>query len=245
MIKAITFDLWDTIYQDEEKGDEARKKQRFRLIQAAIKEDGYSFDDEKLQEAVVIAAEKSHEIWYKKHKTPTAQERLDMITSHLNIEMDNETIKKLAVSIENVGYEISPPLFEKSKYTIDSLAKRFPLALISDTGLTSGRVLREVLKRDGLLPYFKVLTFSDEIGVSKPSEKIFHSTLEALGVNVSEALHVGDNFQKDVTGALLVGMQAIHINSHNGFKYEVGSDYSKVSGIGEVESIIKKIPILG
>ncbi len=40
-------------------------------------------------------------------------------------------------------------------------------------------------------------------------------------------------------------MQAIHINSHNSFKYEVGSDYSKVSGIGEVESIIKKIPILG
>jgi FMN phosphatase YigB (HAD superfamily) len=238
MIKAITFDLWDTIYRDEEKGDEERKNQRLRLIQVAIKEAGYSFDDEKIQEAVVIVAEKSHKIWYEKHKTPTAQERLDMIMSHLRIEMDNETIKKLAISIEDVGYEIPPPLFEKSKYVLDSLAKRFPLALISDTGQTSGRVLREVLKRDGLLSYFKVLTFSDEIGVSKPSEKIFYSTLNALGISASEAVHVGDNLKKDVEGALLVGMQAIHINSGNEFKYEIGTHYYKVSGIGEVESII-------
>ncbi|WP_410985043.1 HAD family hydrolase [Bacillus cereus] len=239
MIKAITFDLWDTIYQDEKQGDEERKNRRLELIKTSIKQAGYVFSEESIHEAVADAARQSQKIWDEQYRTPTAKDRLNMILSTLQIQMDAKDLKILATAIEDVGYEISPPLFNNSKKVLDSLAKQYPLALISDTGQTSGRVLREILKRDGLLSYFQVLTFSDEIGISKPAEKVFYSTLNALKVNENEAVHVGDNFKKDVVGALSIGMRAIHIAAGSNPIHEKNSHYYKVLDIEEIEPIIK------
>jgi putative hydrolase of the HAD superfamily len=45
----------------------------------------------------------------------------------------------------------------------------------------------------------------------KPRPEIFQQTLEKLGVQPSEALHVGDTLASDVAGALGVGMRAVHL----------------------------------
>jgi HAD superfamily hydrolase (TIGR01549 family) len=83
------------------------------------------------------------------------------------------------------------------------------LGLISDTGLTPGRILRGFLERDGLLPHFSALTFSDETGFPKPDPRMFHRTLAPLGVPPAEAAHVGDTPRTDIAGARAAGMRAI------------------------------------
>ena len=82
--------------------------------------------------------------------------------------------------------------------------------LVSNTGRTPGVVLRRILDRYGLLPYFEAFAYSDEVGFRKPDARIFSRTLETLGVEPARALHVGDNPHADVLGAQALGMRAAH-----------------------------------
>lgn len=84
------------------------------------------------------------------------------------------------------------------------LSRRYPLALVSDTGMTPGRLLREHLKRQGL-KVFQAYSFSDETGYVKPRSEAFQAALSALGVAPEEALHVGDLPQTDIRGAFATG----------------------------------------
>jgi FMN phosphatase YigB (HAD superfamily) len=92
---------------------------------------------------------------------------------------------------------------------VPRLAQRFRLGLISDTGLTPGRVLRQVMDRDGLLSYLDVLTFSDELGMAKPQPEPFLYTLRLLDASPEEAAHIGDLPETDLRGARGVGMKTI------------------------------------
>jgi FMN phosphatase YigB (HAD superfamily) len=83
------------------------------------------------------------------------------------------------------------------------------LGVICNTGMAGGRVLRQVLRRHGLLGYFDVTVWSNEFGWSKPDSRIFEHTLAALGeVRPSRALHIGDLEELDVEGARRAGVHA-------------------------------------
>ncbi len=92
------------------------------------------------------------------------------------------------------------------------------MGLISDTGITPGRVLRAVMARDGLLPLFQHCTFSDEVGRAKPHPLPFQHTLEALGVEASFATHIGDLPETDIAGAKGVGMRAVLFTGVTGLR---------------------------
>jgi putative hydrolase of the HAD superfamily len=78
---------------------------------------------------------------------------------------------------------------------------------------TPGEVVRQILDQAGLLPFFRVLTFSDECGIRKPARAIFLRTLEELGVPARHAVHVGDDAVLDVEGARDAGMAAIQVTA--------------------------------
>lgn len=100
-----------------------------------------------------------------------------------------------------------PPFLEGAKEVLrDMRARGLMVALISDTGVTPGRVIRQLLRRAEALTLFDWLTFSNEIGVTKSGPEAFSGTLRALGVCAGEALHVGDLPETDVRGARNVGM---------------------------------------
>ena len=85
------------------------------------------------------------------------------------------------------------------------------LGVISDTGLTPGRILTTFMERDGVLDYFGALTFSDETGFPKPHPQMFLRTLARLGVPPREAAHVGDMPRTDVAGAQALGMLSVRM----------------------------------
>ena len=47
---------------------------------------------------------------------------------------------------------------------------------------------------------------SFEVGELKPSPKIFHAALDAVGARAAEAVMVGDSYEDDVHGALALGI---------------------------------------
>jgi HAD superfamily hydrolase (TIGR01549 family) len=75
--------------------------------------------------------------------------------------------------------------------------------------LTSSPTLRARLDRLGVLDAFDVWSFSDETGVFKPAPEAFHAALDPLGVEPSDAAHIGDNERTDITGANALGMVSV------------------------------------
>jgi FMN phosphatase YigB (HAD superfamily) len=88
-------------------------------------------------------------------------------------------------------------------------------ALVCDAGMTPGRLVRDFLRGHGLLPHLEFCAFSDEIGVPKPSPKMFRAALDAIDTRPGEAVHVGDLLRTDVDGGRSFGMRTVRITAVN------------------------------
>ena len=94
------------------------------------------------------------------------------------------------------------------------LHKTHRLGIVSDIWSRSERFYQE-LTRAGIMELFEVIIFSSDIGVIKPSPKIFQKALDALDVDISRVVYIGDSLRRDVTGAKGFGMAAIWIEQDN------------------------------
>ncbi|MDA1257017.1 MAG: HAD family hydrolase [Chloroflexi bacterium] len=55
---------------------------------------------------------------------------------------------------------------------------------------------------------------SMDVGASKPDPKMFHAALSRAGVAAKEAVHVGDQIETDVEGAMGAGLNPVLIDRH-------------------------------
>lgn len=116
--------------------------------------------------------------------------------------------------------------------TLDTLANRgIRLAVISNWD----RRLPEILRTLDLFEKFETITVSSIEGVEKPSSKIFHRTLERLGIPAGETLHVGDSPLEDYTGAETAGLGAALIDRHELF---VDEPYRRISSLDEILDLL-------
>jgi len=79
------------------------------------------------------------------------------------------------------------------------------LLVVSNSDGTVERGLAEV----GLRSYFTAVVDSAIVGFEKPDPRIFEHALERAGVCGRRALHVGDLYHADVTGARAAGVNAV------------------------------------
>jgi len=107
------------------------------------------------------------------------------------------------------------------------------VAIVSN--VLSGRHITDALEKWGLIEYFDVTIYSDEIGFRKPRSEIFNYALLMLGVSAGEAVMVGDDFESDVKGALNIGMKAIYLSDSEevNYKFTVRSLMDAFKIIGE------------
>ena len=61
---------------------------------------------------------------------------------------------------------------------------------------------------------FDKIIISEEVGFSKPDERIFELALNELKVQPGEVLFVGDDLQKDIGGCQNVNIKGIWFNPH-------------------------------
>jgi len=88
----------------------------------------------------------------------------------------------------------------------------YKVGLICNTGTTPGKTIRVLLERLGMMKYFDVTTFSNELKIRKPDPRIFLHTLSQLKSQPQSSVHVGDLIDTDVWGAKNVGMVSVHLN---------------------------------
>jgi phosphoglycolate phosphatase-like HAD superfamily hydrolase len=89
------------------------------------------------------------------------------------------------------------------------------LGIVSDIWSKSDRYFKE-LDRAGIRELFEVIVFSSDHGHLKPSPYPFIKAIEALKVDRSKIVFVGDSLRRDIAGAKIAGLSAVWINNGAG-----------------------------
>ena len=102
-------------------------------------------------------------------------------------------------------------LFEGTVSVLEYLSSKYTLHII-----TNGfeHVQQRKLENSGIARFFKIVLTAEKIGFKKPHPIIFLSALKTAEVLPEHAMMIGDSLEADIQGALKLGMQAIHFNSH-------------------------------
>lgn len=205
MLHAVTFDFWGTLYQNAYARDD-----RLRLLGEALERHDQPRSLEDLHAAYAHARSVWDRVWQEERRSIPIERWLEEIVTYLGADLPQDTAADVGRAIQEIYLRLDVPRpVPGVTEVVPRLAQRYRLGLISDTGLTPGRVLRKILRRDGLLSCFGALTFSDEIGSAKPQPGPFLRTLGVLDVGPEQAAHVGDLPETDLAGAREVGMKAV------------------------------------
>jgi HAD superfamily hydrolase (TIGR01549 family) len=236
LIRAVTFDLWNTLVHNRNYGE-----LRLPRLREFLSRNGVELDDDRLLEVYQAGFRYSSEL----HRGSGRRHVMtDEIVGHV---MDHVGLRDrcdwapLVEAYEEAILSDPPKLREDARETLEALHGRVRIGLISDTGTSPGRVVRRILGDYGVLDYFDVTVFSDEVGYCKPNEVVFSVALEALGVEPGEALHVGDLIKNDVVGAKRAGMRTAWLKTTDQeYAPEDAPDYI-ISSLTEVIGIVEAV----
>jgi HAD superfamily hydrolase (TIGR01549 family) len=121
------------------------------------------------------------------------------------------------------------------------LSEKIPLGLVSN--YPSGSAVRKSLRKIEIDDLFRVLVISGEVGFVKPHRSMFQPAIEALEIDPSRILFVGDRWDADLCGARDAGLGTCHMigfTSETGFEERYASyrpDHVARS-LGEVAAIL-------
>ena len=223
MISTVTLDYWQTLLAETPENLGRGKHLRLEGIGAVLAESGHPVAAAKLETAHAAAGKALEEVW-REYRDVSASEQvgffLDALSPDLASRLSDDQFGRVVEAYSIPVLHFPPVPSPGALEAVQALAGQgFRLCVISNTGRTSGLVLRKVLDHYGLLGYFTVLTYSDEIGYRKPHPEIFQETLRRAGSDPAESVHVGDNPVDDVAGAKAVGMRAIHFSPGGAVTY--------------------------
>lgn len=211
MMKAMTFDCWDTLVADDASRNLKRKERFFSFL----KSKGVPTSPDTIDELFKKEAESFQAYIIEHRKTQNSRARVESILRLAGVQAPETEINKIAEYSDRVALEFRPPVVSGIKDALKILSKKYKLAVICNTGWHSAPTVRNLLEDYGLALYFSHLTFSDEAGVAKPHKQIFEQTLEQLGCMPEEAVHIGDSEYSDIVGARETNMHSILFSGIN------------------------------
>lgn len=214
-IKAVTFDLWDTIVHDD--SDEAKRKakgllskkaERRHLVWEALNRQG-PIEQAAVERAYDVADAAFNKVWHDQHVTWTIGERLEVLLKGLGRVLPEADLARIVRAHETMEVDIPPDPIAGIGEALKGLHGRYKLCIVSDAIVSPGSCLKKLLENHDLARYFDGFAFSDEVGRSKPHRAMFDSAARQLGVSLAEMVHIGDRDHNDVKGPQALGMKAI------------------------------------
>ena len=218
-IKAVTFDLWETLLLETNGANSLRMSARCKSLARALGKFGVKISVEQLALALKEMSPWLVSLWEANNEvTHLGQIRFIIKTASEGlITVKEEWIEELSSAYVLPLFEVPPYLNPDARRVLQWLKDRNKfIGLICNTGLTPGFGLRRFLTREGVAKYFDLMLFSDEVGIRKPNPRIFHMAAQKLNVKPYEIVHVGDNLKSDVWGAKNAGLKAIYLSTETG-----------------------------
>ena len=234
MVKAITFDCWDTLLDD----DAIRTRKRKEHVLNIFKEHDSPVTRSEIDELFAKEGKIFQNYIIEQRKTPNARMRIETIAQLANVQIPATELDDVADYCDRIALDYRPPVVRGVREVLDELTKTRKLAVICNTGWHSGETVRQLLEGFDLPKYFLHLTFSDEAGIAKPHKQIFEHTLDKLGCNAEDAVHIGDSEYSDIVGAKEAKMKAILFTGIND-KYK-GNNTADIT-IGDYDNFVEII----
>lgn len=194
-IKAVIFDLDDTLYQEMD-----YVRSGFRAVDACLAS-CYGYEEGVLSGRMMEILDRDGR---------------GKVFDALLQEKGRYSEGKVAFLVD-VYRSHSPAIrpFPEVREVMASLRREgMSLGIITD-GLAS--VQRLKVKALGFADLFDQIIYTDDFGREcwKPSPVPFQAALEGLGIKPCQAIYVGDNLKKDFIGPNILGMASIHLNRNN------------------------------
>jgi putative hydrolase of the HAD superfamily len=210
---SVTFDLWDTLLNDQPGYDKERRDTRCTGMLNTLNSYDLKPSRSKLLEAYDKSGTWLQTAWQTHREISTAEQARRIATEAVVSLPDNlELIRELEDAYVRPVLELPPRLSDEAVETLSGMRDRcLRIGLICNIGRSSGKVLRDLLRDFKILDFFDVTIFSDEVGIRKPDRRIFEVAASGLGVDISTVVHIGDHPEADAWGAKQAGMRAILI----------------------------------
>ncbi|MFC1691265.1 TIGR02253 family HAD-type hydrolase [Nanoarchaeota archaeon] len=224
MIKAIIFDLDDTLFDSTALAEAARKEACNAMVNAGIPDS-------------VENSYKSLLRIVKKYGSNDSR-HFDRLCNSYGIKNRPDIIASGVVAYHNMKFS-KLHMFPRSRFTLTNLMKqRYKLALV-----TNGIISKQWEK----ITRLKIKYLFDEIMISEkqPKSKLLKKALSKLNVNPSEILSVGNRIDAELKDSKKLGMKTVRILQGKYSKMKPKGKLDKpdfnIKNISEIIGILKKI----
>jgi putative hydrolase of the HAD superfamily len=215
-LKAISFDLWETLLTDTPELSRRQERLRLERMERVLVERGFSHTAERIEQAYRQLWHRCYELYWSRDEDIDCRVQIEHFLEALGLDastFDEPSLAALEDVYAGAAIEVLPSVVPGAHDVLAALRDRgYRIGLISNTGRTPGYALREILDRLGLAAAIDAMVFSNEHGACKPQPSIFATLRDALGVSYDEMMFVGDNLYVDVHGAQRLGITAVHFD---------------------------------
>ena len=177
-IDTVTFDVWNTLVVHEFY-DDRLKIHRMKSVRQALIDQGYQCTCDQMIKAYEYTEEALTSVW-KNERDLGNDGHLALLLEGLDMEPDDDLLEIIREPYSHALLQFQPKLVDGAYELLVSLKEKgYKIGLISNTGRTPGRTMRQVLKGYGLADCFNAMTFSDETGHIKPGRLSMRSRRQA------------------------------------------------------------------
>jgi putative hydrolase of the HAD superfamily len=241
-IKAIMFDIYGTLIDIETDERDWRvylnlanylSYRGLKLSADEIK--GFYF--EKINEQIEKSEEKYPEIDVKKIWRDLIIEFQNPDIYKLNLEQSSflEDLVVLHRALTLKKLKPFPGTFD----TLSQLKSSFRLGIVTDA---QQEYAISELKIVGIHSLFNSIIISGDFGFRKPDQRLFNKCLSKLGVSPEEALFVGNDAYRDISGGRSLGLKTCLVMSEYGSKDTKNAEPN--FRINNITQLLDKIPKL-
>jgi putative hydrolase of the HAD superfamily len=245
MIKAIFFDLDDTLLWDQKSIKDAF------VATCKVAQERYGLDLDQFEEAVRGSAREL----YSSYETYAFTQMIginpfeglwgNFLDDHDDFRKMADIVptyrkdawtmglKKMGVNDPDFGLELAerfpqerrktPYVYEETFKVLDELKGKYQLLMLTNGSPDLQNTKLSITPE--LVPYFDQIVISGDFGRGKPDPSIFEHALSRMNLNKDEVIMVGDNLMTDILGANRVGMKSVWINRHDKERSEVIPTY--------------------
>lgn len=212
MLKAVAFDLWETIITNTPHASREQTRLRLASMERVLRERNVPASPVDLDRAHRESWDRLQDLYWSRDVDIPCRRQVEQVLELLGIDtIDDEALAALEDAYGNAILDHLPSVVDGAHEVLRELrANGFRIGLISNTGRTPGSALRDVLQRLDLRDSFDVMLFSNEHGECKPQPSIFRALVDGLDAAPEDVLFVGDNLYVDVYGAQRSGLRAVH-----------------------------------
>ena len=212
MLRALTFDYWDTLYEGGALPE--RVALRRTAVGALLGAYGRDLPEAQLRALYEESGSEAHRWWSEEQRGYTTDDRLRWILERASVtpRQGCAHVTAAADAVDNALLMLPPAMLVGAWQMLRTLHRRYTLAIISDTGFASGRAQDRLLEKDAARDLFTHTIYSMDVGHAKPRPEIFAAAVGILGIAPGDIVHIGNDERTDVRGALAAGFRAIRLD---------------------------------